>query len=179
MARYIIDIQKKLTGLYWTNTYIVEAGTIENAREQAWDIVRAEQAIHSARITFDKFRVSTLAKGDDTYVTVPLDQNGQYAADQVPMPPFCTLNVIFATGANRPARKYYRTLARTGDVVEDFKWRPNYIQLVTRVLGDLLGNQQIALYDRGGDPVQDFVVQDAIGMHQLRRGSKRRERPVI
>lgn len=179
MPLFIVDIQKKLAGFYWTNTYIVEAADIAGARDQARDIVEAERIFHSARITFDKFRVSTITKGDDAYISVPLDQTGRFMADQVPLPPFCTVNVLFETGANRPGRKYYRTLARNGDITADFKWTQNYINVVTQALGNLLGGGSVILLDRGGDPIQTFVVQDAIGMHQMRRGSKRRARPVI
>lgn len=179
MPRYIVDIQKALPGMFWTNTYVIEAADIESAKQQAETIVGAERTFHNSGIRFDRYRVSTLTAGDDEYVSNPLNLNGQWIGDQPTLPPFCTLNVVFETGANRPGRKYYRVLARVGDIDYGFRYKPDLIGAAQQALNALLRNGNVALFDRGGDLFINAVVQPIIGIHQLRRGSKRRGRPVI
>lgn len=179
MARFLIDIQKRLASEWWTNTYIVEAADIDEARILGNKIVIAERAFHSGRVTFDKMRVSTLTRGDNVYITEPGSVTGQLPTDQPPLPLFCTVNVVFGTGANRPARKYYRVVARTNDINAEGEWSNNLVATVQGALENLINVEQVPLFDRGGDRVVTVVVQRPVGMRQLRRGSKRRQRPVI
>lgn len=172
-----IDIQKRLGAEYWTNVYYVNLPDLEEGLSAAIVIADAERAFHSQAIVFDKVRVSVYGPDVDSYITQPLGGTGNVTADQPILPLFCTLNVVFTAGLNRPGRKFYRVGWTRAAVDVGFSWRAAERNIAEQAILNML--QTVPLQDRGGGAYGAVVLDERIGMHQLRRGSKRRAQPVI
>lgn len=172
-----IDIQKRLGAEYWTNVYYVDLPDLDAGVDAAVTIAEVEKSFHSQQVIFDKYRVSVYGPQNDNYITGPIGGSGEVTADQPLMPLFCTLNVVFTAGMNRPGRKFYRVAWTRAAVADNFTWRSVERGIALQALATLLGD--VPLQDRGGGLYGTLSIDERIGMHQLRRGSKRRTQPVI
>ena len=180
MARYQVDIQKVLGGEYWTNVYYLEAISLAAAVIGAQAIVAAEKVFHSVLVSFDRASVRSAIAGDDIYALLVLTGTGAISYDISLLALFNTLNVVLGAETGRPSRKYYRGCLYENQVAF------NTVDATTRTtaqdaLATLIGNTTTDwdLVDVDGQLILSAACAINVGMHQLRRGAKRRATPVI
>lgn len=176
MPLFKIDIQKFCLGEYWTNRWLVVAEDLADAQDVANDLVTQERFIHSGIIRFDRVRVSDAVQDTDVYVTIPLNVYGNYPLTGENLPLFNVLRADFNVAVGRPCRKYWR-----------IGLSENYVagsQIAASVIGD--ANNVIAaiaalgrVVDPQGNVVTGGSAFPGVQMRQLRRGSRRRTKPVI
>lgn len=176
MPLFQLEIEKVYNGEYWVNRYMLTAATLSGTGSPAAAILNAERAIHDDRILFTKFNVRTAAAGDDSYITVPVNLMGNFAANGFDlMPLFAVVRVDFAAATGRPSRKYLRGVAKENQV-DGFtfasnvvtSWQTSYANVVAAVT---------EFCDVDGDDIVSGAVSPKIGMRQLRRGSKKTVTP--
>ena len=176
MPLFKVDIQKKLGEEYWTNTYTVNESTIQAARDVGLLIVNQERNFHLNVVVFDRLRVSTPVEGDNEFIIVPLSELGRrdtFEGEVLPL--FNTLAVLYGTGVGRVGRRYYRGCLNETDVFDG--------RVVLTLISDVgLYTQNILSFGvakANGTPYTTATPVREVAMRQLRRGSKRRLRPII
>ena len=177
MALWKVTIQKHWDIEYWTNSYTVEAATLDDAHDAGMAIALLEVGIHSDQVLFDKMTVGDNIPGTDVFRTTILSANGERAAVGALDPLFNVVRVDFSVGQGRPSRKYLRGILVENDAVGsniasgliDFI-NAEYVQ----PLIDLA-----AYVDVDGQAITSGSCYELVAMRQLRRGSKRRLAPII
>lgn len=172
-----ITIQKFLNTEYWTNVYHCAASSLASAQNVADAIVLMERGLHSDVVTFDLYRVRSYPGPSEGTIT-PIGEFGAAGTGSY-MPLFNVLRVDWRVTSGRPSRKYYRA-----PVLES--WQDN-AQLtlaiqsqIAGVLDDFLEKPEFAqMIDVDGQLWVNGIVNPAVGMRQLRRGSRRRALPII
>jgi hypothetical protein len=177
MAIYVVDTEKELNGEFWTNRYLIEAASLEDANTTGSQIISREIEFHYNPVLFTRYRVRDNNPGTDLFQTVPINQQGAKGLNnsQV-LPLFNTLRIDFPAGVGRPSRKYYRGCLTELDI--------NGANLDFNGVGLTIENalDQFVLYplvDPQGSDLQRGVLWPRVQMRQLRRGSKRRTTPVL
>lgn len=177
MPLYQVDIEKLYRGEYWTNRYVLNAASIDEAHAVGGNIVAYERAIHLATVDFTKYRTSDFVKGNDLYIVGTLGLKGQALTTTDYLPLFCCCRVDFSVGYGRPSRKYLRlpleeANQNDGGLVAAFRDSVNtkYIQPLVALA---------AFVDVDGQKLVSGSVFPQVAMRQLRRGSKRKLQPVL
>lgn len=120
MPLFYVEIEKRLGSEFWTNRWIVRSDTLANANSVLGvAILDAERQLHSTTVLFTRYRVSTVAAGDESYVIVPINQFGLRAHGTALLPLFNTLRVDFPAASGRPSRKYFRGVLTEEDITGD------------------------------------------------------------
>jgi hypothetical protein len=176
MPIYQLDIEKFLNGEYWSNRYFVSSSTIAAAEILGQTIVAAERLFHSSLVTFTKLRTSTVAAGDDSYITTILDQLGAFSATGDLLPLFNVVRVDFnKDGGGRPYRKLYRGCLGEGLVTGSVITSGSFIEALQDGLDAIDG----IVSDGLGTALFTGVLINRIAMRQLRRGSRRRTQAIL
>lgn len=182
MPRWQIDIEKRLGQEFWTNVWNVDAGNLQEAIGAAQDIILMEQAIHTSYVTFTKARVRTPVQGDFIFETIPINELGTIdpLGDSY-LPLFNCVRVDFGVSASKPSRKYFRlplleSQQTNGLLVGAFRLQVEQ-QIAQRLIA--LQTAGTPLVDVDAQPLNGANVAIDVAMRQLRRGSKRKEKPVI
>lgn len=177
MPRHQIDIEKFYQNEYWTNRYIVEIANVAAGHAIAQAIVDAEQAVTNSLITFTKYRISDMVPDTDNFSTVALAVAGAHADAAQLLPLFNVVRVDFSPAIGRPSRKYLRVGLSEGIVdgaTLTAAWKTsmmlNYADALLAI-PEFVGPQ--------GEPFISAAVFSAVGMRQLRRGTKRKLEPVL
>lgn len=181
MALYQVDIEKQFNTEFWTNRYILNAPSLDAARESGILISISERAFHTNRAFFTTLRTRTLAENDGVFVNVPIGQAGLFASNTSYLPLFNVCRVDFAVPTGRPSRKFYRLPVEEG-MVNDEVFSTDILDAITTNLVSLIGTLQAQgtpLVDPQGQEILAPTVYTKVAMRQLRRGSKRRARPVL
>lgn len=175
MPLYKVDVEKLLATEYWSNRYLVEANTIQDAADEADAIVATERTFHSGLVTFTKVRTSEFPQGGGFFIVKPIGLAGQRVVSGDLLPLFVTVRVDFPAGLGRPSRKYYRGCIGEGDIVgaNMVAGSRTFIQTSVNAFDPR------TLVDPQVSPLGTGVVQLAVQMRQLRRGTKRRQNPII
>lgn len=183
MPLFQIDIQKDVLGYNWTNVYVVEAADLSVAHSAANTVlVTAEQDIHTTLVTINHVRTSTLVAGDNSFKSSPRSVQGTLASDGNALPLFNVVRVDIGAEEGRPSRKYYRCGLGSGNVASGFEWdsvKVNAVQAAIEVLIPAMFDAGAQLVDPDGSALGEVITDPKIGMHQLRRGSKRRTEAVL
>ena len=184
MPLFKVDTEKSYGSEFWTNRYIVEAGSIENAQEGGLIIIEQEREFHRTFINFTKLRVSTFTPNDDVFIITPYNADGNLVASSGGvLPLFNVMRVDLAVeGFGRPSRKFYRTGLMAGDVTLDFTVTGDAINTVVPAVEEMISQLQFnssPLVDVDGQAITSAVSFGLIAMRQLRRGSRRRTEPVL
>lgn len=180
MALFQIDVEKRLVNEFWTNVYYADATSLDQCRDLIGLISVREKAIHGNNVDFVRGRARTKAQGDDIYAIVPIGGFGTRPAATF-LPLFNTFNVVMTTEVGRPSRKYYRPPVGEGDQ-DNGILLAGTVTLVNNQIGALIEDFQTAgatWVDIDGQPIVSVACSSIVGMRQLRRGSKRRARPVL
>ena len=177
MARFTIDIEKRLVNEYWSNRYTSESPSLAAAVSAGQTIVTAERSFTSNQVTFTTLRVRSQGAGDDQFSIVPLNVLGQRVLALTTMLPlFNVVRVDIQATTGRPSRKYYRAVLGEGDI-EFTGIAQAVLDLVQGAVNTALNAEQ--LVDVDGDDWIQAAAQTSVGMRQLRRGSRRRQTPII
>lgn len=182
MPVFKVDIEKQLGGEFWTNVYYVQTDTLGDGVTAGEAIVTAERSFHYGLVLFTKMRVSTAVSGDEDYVTVPLTgQGGADAGGAALLPLFNTVNAVLQAVAGRPSRKYYRGCLTVNNINQAgiIESRRAQIEAALDPLASSLGTSGAGLVDVDGQDIVSIAVLTPVGMHQLRRGTRRRQTPVL
>lgn len=177
---YTCDVQKTQGGEYWTNRYVIEAGTIFEAQAQADLIPGAEQLFHTTNVTLDRYRVRPLTPGGDQYIIVALGASGAYngGALDTQLPLFNCVRADLPVNLGRPSRKYYRT-GLTEGMVAGPQLENAYRTVVDNALEGLRNTMAGSWVDPDAQTILSVSVIPFVAMRQLRRGSRRRTEPII
>jgi hypothetical protein len=178
MALWNVDIEKLLSGEYWTNRYIVDALNLADAATVADQIVELEKNIHRTNVLFTKVRTSDQTPNTDVYRVRSINQFGELTpvAGQM-LPLWNVLRVDFSTGSGRPSRKYLRLPIYEGDI-DDGQFNTGFLA----TMGTSYATQMLNIaefVDVDGEAFTEATVVPFMGMRQLRRGSKRRTQPIL
>lgn len=173
MPLYTVDIEKRVGSEFWSNRYIVQATTLAAAQVVADDITGIERSFHINNVLFTRYRVSTLASNDDSYVIVPVGLLGQRVVGSSGLPLFNTLRMDFPAPSGRPSRKFYRGVLSEGDINGD-AITESFVDAASDISG-LLGNEGIdGIVDPQNQYLGSAVVHPFVQMRQLRRSRRRR-----
>jgi hypothetical protein len=179
MVLYECDIQKyDGDSYYWTNQYHIEAGDYTSALTTAVQITDIERTIHTTRVQYNALRVKLKGTPHGASQIQPLSGYGTYAATGSDKLSYW--NVVrcdFAVALGMPNRKYLRTLMDEAMIFglslsngyHDFI-QTNYVLALLQVPGLRSNHDQLFV---------DGVCKPNVAMRQMRRGSKRKARPVI
>lgn len=181
MATYKLDIEKFYQGEYWTNVYYLgpDLTTLTDAANMAEIVVDTERTIHKTVVNFTRFRVSTITPGDFQYRTVVLNQSGLANVSQDIMPLWDVARVdLTDEGFKRPERKYYRLPLQEGEQ-SNTDLNPTLIGIINSAWSSALGDPNLTLVGPNGEAITAASTHPRVAMRQLRRGSKRKQEPVI
>lgn len=181
MPLYQIDVEKQMGMEFWTNRYLVRAASLTAAAEGGSRIVAAERDMHTARAFFTQYRARTVAKNDGLFVNVPVAQSGLRAADTSYLPLFNVMRVDFQVASGRPSRKFYRFPLQEGDV-NDGVIGAGLVSSISDRLSDLIAAMADAntpIVDPDDQDWLNLAIYTPVGMRQLRRGSKRKAKPIL
>lgn len=175
---YQIDTQKQMGGEYWTNRYFVEAGGFAAAIAAAEEIATLESSKSLSTVKFVSARASVPGSENDDYEVITLGFNGGVVSSDPSLPLFCVARMIFSKGPGRPDVKYFKAMVNVGGLQDPFTIKQTTVADLNATLGvGLLGVE--GLCSAEGTPYTRAAVDARIGMRQLRRGSKRKEQPII
>lgn len=181
MPVYQIDIEKSLqptAGVtnYWTNVYYTNAASEAAAITTGQSVVTLEKQIHANNVTFTKMRTRLVSDLAQTGTVTVLTGTGARTASEY-LPLFNVVRIDFGVASGRPNRKYLRLPVLEGDTTS---------ALLTSAMKTLVANSYStplintnAITDKSGQPILTAAIADAVGMRQMRRGSKRKVTPVI
>lgn len=174
MARFQVDIEKRLGSEFWTNVWQIEAPDLANAVLTAGAIVSAERVAHSTAVTFTRHRVSSVAQGDGIYAITPIGLQGQANTGDL-LPLFNTLRLDFTAPVGRPSRKYFRGCLGEAIISGDAVNTSVFVGFANEVF-DLFSpdGTQTGVVDPQGEPLNAVVVWPFVQMRQLRRSRRKR-----
>lgn len=182
MPVFQIDVEKTLGGEFWTNVYYVQAGNLAQAVAAAQDVALMERSFHYSYVLFTKARVRTTVEGDFVYETVPINEFGQVDPLGSPhLPLFNVLRADFQVGGSRPSRKYYKLPILENNQNNGLIDPGLSADVATKLNARLeaLATAGTPLCDPQGQILQAATTFRNVGMRQLRRGSKRKLKPII
>lgn len=175
MARFQVDVEKRLGSEFWTNVWQVQAGTLAEATVVAAAIVQAEREGHSSSVTFTRYRTSSVAQGDGVYAITPIGQVGLIGTDLL-LPLFNTLRMDFTAPTGRPSRKFFRGCLGEGNINGE---AVNTVPFLTMSLSiaDLFAetSEQDGIVDPQGEFFTGIVIHPFVQMRQLRRSRRKRQ----
>lgn len=110
MARFKLEIFKRLGGETWANRYWLETLSFTTAAELVEDVVIAEANFHSDQVSFYAARVSSQVEGDGLFQNFPLAINGNVPATTTAglLPLWNVVKVYLSKDLSRPDYKLYR-----------------------------------------------------------------------
>lgn len=110
MARFKVEIFKRLGNENWGNRYFVETISFTTARPLAEQIWLAEASFHSDQVFFYNARISTVIENDNLFVSIPLAFNGLLsgAATGGLLPLWNVCKAYLGKDLQRPDYKLYR-----------------------------------------------------------------------
>lgn len=178
MPLFSLDIEKSVPGEFWTNRYIINTPDITVAVSIGNQVVSIEREIHKPGVQFTRFRVSDLDPDTDLYSIQAIALPGLAPpATAGNLPLFNVVRVDFNTGTGRPSRKYLRTPVGEADQI-DGNLEPTYAQFIHQTYTiPMLGIDEFV--DVDGQAFVSGATHQYVAMRQLRRGSRRRQTPVL
>jgi hypothetical protein len=187
MPIFQIDIEKKATagahtGEYWTNRYLITAGTLAEAAIFSGNIAAMEQELHTPAVLFTKAAVRDLDETTDLYSTIPLNTPGVYGGS-IPadlLPAMLVVRVDLGVVTGRPSRKYYHLMLGEGSQ-SNGQWSSTVLSDVQGNINSLIsaGGTAGQLCDPDGSTVISAAPMPIVTVHQFRRGSKRKLVPIL
>lgn len=170
-----VVIQKQIGAEYFVNDYYVQATGLSQARTAGLAIVDVEKILHRNIVSFISMRIRlhpTTGQG----TVYALSGTGTDPVDAY-MPLFNVVRVDFACDFGRPGRKYYRLPIPVPGQVNGVLTTAYRTGLQTTVNQLITGNY--GLCKPNGQAFIAAAVMAPVGMHQTRRGSKRKLKPII
>lgn len=171
-----IAIEKVLGNEYWINVYHADVVSQAEAKTVGDEIVGVERGVHQIQVGFTKMRVRQVSEIAGPGTVYPIGLPGA-VANSIYLPLFVVARVDIAVGTGRPDRKYLKTPFPASLVENGMLTGPAIAFYNSQYCTPLLAIEDIS--DRSGQPYISAAVSPAVGMRQLRRGSRKRTTPVI
>jgi hypothetical protein len=171
VALYQVDVEKVIGSETWTNVYHVEASDVSAAQTAGNLIVAAERKVHFSSVIFTAMRVR-LAGLHHAGTVFTLNLAGTRTSAGLLMPLFNVARLDFANGTARPARKYLRGGLGVSDVGAGYIITGAGLTAFGVYASDILAIA--AMRDPQGRSFTGVVLSPLVGMHQLRRGNRRK-----
>lgn len=177
MAVFQVDVQTKAGAIYISNIWHVNAADLAAAHIQAGNLAVAHAMTIPSFWAIDYIRTSTPAPGDGAYIAQPINIPGTRSTPGQILPYFNRFRVTFSVGFRRPLTKY---LIGVGEADCDGDQFTNAViaEFQAGFVNAVVNGPTLDVCSPGGLPVLSGGLNTAVGMHQLRRASKRRT-PVI
>lgn len=175
-AGHRLEIHKKLGEEQWTNTYLIEAATMDDAEALGQLAVTFERHIHRDIVLFEYFIVSTRAALDRVFRHVAINLYGlKTFTTNSYLPLYNTVRVDFSTQDSDPCRKYYRCpvieAEQTNGILEPAEVTAYNASINTYFFGTILGDN---LYSPKGHVVVSGSTSPNLQMRQLHRHKKKK-----
>lgn len=171
------DVQTKMGPVYVSNIYHLSTTTITAAHALVKEIAQVQAATFPAFWSIDSVRTSTPAPDDGVFISETVSYPGTRTPTGQQLPFFNRFRVEFACNVGRPGVKFLVGPAE-GDVNgSDFE-NATIAEFAEIYVGALFEIEGLTLCKPDGTTFQSGALQRAVGMRQLRRGSKRTS-PVI
>lgn len=104
-----VEIHKHQGARHWSNDYMVESPTMDDAESACNLFIDFEILLHYDNVVFDNARISTMNVGDRVFRHVAINAPGNATSSGIQfLPLFNTLRLDMATVDSDPCRKYYR-----------------------------------------------------------------------
>lgn len=170
MARFRVEIFKRLGQENWENRYYIETLSFTTAEPLAAEIWAAEQVFHSEQVFFYNARISTVVEGDNQFISIPLAFNGNLSAAGTGglLPLWNVLKVYLGKDLSRPDFKLYRGClgeanTESGTVVASMR------DLVEGAIEGLVDTDPVVIYPVSGAAYQSVTVDGFIRQRDLHR----------
>ena len=176
MPIYKVNVQAYVLGNYISNRYEVYAASIAAAADMAPDIADIQSNILPDSFYITKINVETPEKRDGIFWTQDVSIQGKRHNTSALLPLFNRFRVDFGVPFRRPLRKYLVGVCEEDTADGDLT--NVAIQLVDTQYSQLIVGLGYVVNPTGTHITQGNARRQ-VGMHQLRRGSKRKARPII
>jgi hypothetical protein len=178
MPFWFMDAEKLYQNEYWSNRYVIEADNLDDASVTAAAIRLVEVNCTHSFATLTKYRVSSDNPFDDVYQIINDNRPGTWAWEGAVLPLFNRVRIDFNTvGGGRPSRKYWAPPLTESDVNGNQLEAATISHFNTAYVAALLAIEHFV--DVDGQQFSSGSVFPSVAMRQLRRGSKRKQTPVI
>lgn len=172
-----IETVKQLNNEVWSNDWLTDDATIDDAQDLAAILQTFERNIHMSAVQFTYIRVSSYIPGDRTFRNLQTNLPGlNDTLDYLPL--FNTVRLNLQTADSDPGRKYFRCpvpeLQQTNGVLV-----PSYITfLSTQVATYLVAENALEhLVTPKGNRVTSATIFPNVQMRQLHRRRKKKVTP--
>ena len=174
MARFKLEIFKRIGTEEWGNRYWLETVSFTTAVPVAEDIIIAEANIHSTQVNFVRARIGTAVEGDDLFLNLPLSITGNVAGSTTGnlLPLWNVLKVYFNKDLLRPDYKLYRGClgeANTESGTVDATFRTSVLAQMEAIA---TGDPQL-VFPASGSGYVSVTVDPLIRERQLHRRRRR------
>lgn len=172
-----IEIVKQLGSEQWSNDYLTDNETIDDAQDLAAVLQTFERNIHMEIVQFPYIRVSSYVAGDRTFRHFDTNLGGlQTVAEYLPL--FNTVRMNMSTSDSDPGRKYYRipvpeTQQSNGTLASGYVTSLN--GLIGTYLVTPLALEQ--LVTPKGNRITSAAMYPNVQMRQLHRRRKKKVTP--
>lgn len=171
-----ISIEKQLGTEYWINVYHADVATQAEAKQVGDEIVGVERGVSQLQIGFTKMRVRQVSEIAGPGTVYPIGLTGT-AENQSYLPLFNVVRVDFAVPVGRPSRKYLKLPTPAASVVNGSFGPTTVAYFNSNYVTPLLAIPGICASD--GQELLSGAAQSAVGMRQLRRGTRKKSTPII
>lgn len=174
MARFKLEIFKRIGTETWLNRYWLETLSFTTATEVAEDVIIAEANIHSEQVAFTMARISTQVEGDNAFQNLPLSINGNVPGSTTGplLPLWNVVKCYFTKDLARPDYKYYRGVLGE-DNSESGSIAPATATAVDTALSAVATGDPQLIFPFSGAGYTNVTVDPLIRMRQLHRRRRR------
>ena len=180
MARFRVEIFKRLGGEGWENRYHIETVSFTTAPANVQDIVDSERAIHSESVLFEYARVSTLVEGDDLFLNIPLNVGGLVPGSTTGglLPLWNVIKLYFHKDLQRPDYKLFRGClgeanSESGTVSSGFQ------STVINAFSPLITSDPKVIWPEEGTGYVDLSIDPLIRPRDLHRRKRQVSSPPL
>lgn len=177
MPVYKFDIQYVYQTEYWTNKLYYICPDMAGARDCAELVAGILLTAINDSVTIDKVRVTPYPFVRNTYTDVVIGQPGT-GGSGVLAPLFNVVRWQFGKNYGRYVSHYFRGGITPSNIGNNQQFTPAAHAFNNGIVSQLADLSYI-LCDVNGFQYIVALANIRVGMHQLRRGSKRRKTPVI
>lgn len=177
MPRYQVDLQYLMQNEYWTNKFYITVSSLSGAELAVDSMVVALRPALSALVTIDKARITPLPFVKNTFTDYVIGLPGTRMVTP-PGPLFTVVRWDTAADTGRTSHHYIRG----GILPTDFGSNGNFTADAQGFNNGIIGTFNDGTFvwtDIHGTPLTKVRASPKVGMRQMRRGSRRRQQPVI
>lgn len=177
MAVYQFDFQFHYETEYWTNKFYAICTDIADAQEFVNAVATFTPPSYPPSVTLDKARITPLPFVKNVFADITLNKPGTAPAFS-PAPLFNVVRFDFSRQFGRAVHHYMRACFPASAMGPNQQFTAEYQGYNNLFAGHFADGPQIVC-DKNGNAYENFSAAPSVGMRQLRRGSKRKAKPVI